>query len=105
MAGAMQKRSLDNKPRKDLYNLFLYVVLYLDSALGGNDTIHGRFCKRVESSVGTTHEIGFQQVAAVSVVLKLALIELERQIRCLEVKRHHLGPSIPKHLEKQYYYF
>lgn len=51
---------------------------YLDGALSGDDTVYGRFCERIESPVGSPHEIGFQQIATVAVVFEFSLIELER---------------------------
>ena len=38
-------------------------------------------------------------VPAVSVVLELALVDLHRQIACLEVQRYHLASSIPEDLQ------
>ena len=72
---------------------------YLYSALGSDHTIDGRFGERIESSIGSSHEIRFQQITAVAVVLEFALIQLERQIGRLEVQRHHLAAGVPKNLE------
>lgn len=65
---------------------------------GGQDTVDSGFGEGVEGSLGTPHEIRLQQITAVAVVLELALIQLEGQIRSLEVQRHQLTAGIPESL-------
>ena len=75
-------------------------AIYLDGALGSDDTVDRRFCKRIESPVRSTHKVWFQQVPAIAVILEFALVQLEGQIGCLKVERNHLRASVPKHLKK-----
>jgi hypothetical protein len=49
-------------------------------------------------TVAPPHEVGFQQIAAVVVVLKLALIQLHAKVGCLEVQGHHLTAGVPENL-------
>ncbi|KAI8431912.1 hypothetical protein MSG28_004463 [Choristoneura fumiferana] len=74
------------------------VGIYLHRTLGRNHPVHGGISKGVEAPVRAPHEIRFQQVAAVAVVLELALVQLHRQVRRLEVQGHHLAASVPEHL-------
>jgi len=81
------------QPRKNVDRL-----VYLHSALCGDDAIYRRFGERVETPIRSPHEIGLQKVTAVAIVLEFALVQLHREICCLEVQRHHLATSIPEHL-------
>lgn len=54
--------------------------LYLDFDGVGNYPVHSGVCERVKVLVRPPHELGFQQVAAATVVLKHAHVELHRQV-------------------------
>ena len=67
--------------------------------MGGDDTVHRGFAERIERAIGSAHEIRFDQIAAVAVVLKLALVQLHVHVRRLEVQRRHLATHIPENLQ------
>lgn len=71
----------------------------LHCTLSRNDAIYRAFSERIERSVGSSHEIRLQEVPAVAVVLKFALIQLHWQVGSLEVKRYHLATGVPKYLK------
>lgn len=72
---------------------------YLYSTLCSNDTIYWRIGEGIETPVGASHEVRFEEISTVSVVLELALVELHRQVGRLEVQGHHLAARVPEHLE------
>ena len=47
------------------------------------------------------HEVRLEEVAAVPIVLKLALVQLHRQVRGLEVQGDQLATGIPEDLKKE----
>lgn len=53
---------------------------YLDFDCVGNYPVHSGVCEGVKVLVRPPHELGFQQVAAATVVLKHAHVELHRQV-------------------------
>jgi len=71
---------------------------YLNAALCGDHSVHGALGEGIEAPISPPHEIRLQQIARGAVVLELALIQLHRQIRGLEVQRHHLAASVPEDL-------
>jgi hypothetical protein len=70
----------------------------LNTALGGNDTVHGCLGERVEGLVKPPHKLWLELPATVAIVLKLALVELHWQIRSLKVQGHQLTSGIPEDL-------
>ena len=74
---------------------------HFDRALRRDDPVHGRLGERVELLVVPPHEVGLEEVAAVPVVLELALVQLHREIRGLEVQRDQLAAGVPEYLKKK----
>lgn len=54
--------------------------LYLDFDRVGDYPVHSGVSERVKVLVCPSHELGFQQVAAATVVFKHAHVELHRQV-------------------------
>lgn len=75
--------------------------MYLHGALSCNHAIYWSISEGIEAPVGSAHEVRFEKVATVSVVLELALVQLHRQVRRLEVQGHHLAAGVPEHLGRK----
>jgi hypothetical protein len=76
----------------------LFLLTYSHGTRGSNHAINGALGEWVKQTVASPHEVGFQQIAAVIVVLKLALIQLHAKVGCLEVQGHHLTAGVPENL-------
>lgn len=68
--------------------------LYLDLDGVGDDAVHPGVCEGVKVLVRPPHELGFQQVAAASVVLEHSHVELHRQVwhrgtEAIRIKNSH----------------